>query len=85
MTDKLTWRSFDVLALNLQKTYPATDLLFLKNDTLLDMVRRLDIAADLPALSEDADEIKDVCYGIKIAWTKLAGKAADLAAPATGD
>ena len=70
MADKLTWRSFDVLAERLESRFPDTDLLLLRNARLLEMVGAVCDKDGIGLPPEDEKELQDVCFGIKIAWTR---------------
>ena len=85
MADKLTWDSFDDLAVLLQKKFPDTKLLFLKDERLLEMIETVDVNKELPAPPTNAEKLKDVCFCIRIAWTRLKGQAATLSAPVETD
>lgn len=70
MADKLTWHSFDVLAERLESRFPDADLLLLRNARLLEMVGAVCGKDDIGLPPEGEKELQDVCFGIKIAWTR---------------
>ena len=71
MTDEKTWRSFEFLAEALQKKYPKTDLMFLFDDRLAEMLISLKETKDFPPLPKDKKERADICRCIKISWSRV--------------
>jgi len=78
MADKISWRSFDFLAVALNKKYPETDLLFLTNDDLKRMLGSLAETKDFPSFPSEKDEADDVCRSVKVAWARVAAGASPL-------
>lgn len=80
MADNLTWRSFDALAERLEKRFPDAALPTLRNARLTEMVGEVCADGELCAPPDDEKELQDVCFGIKIAWTRRRGNGTPLSA-----
>ena len=67
--NNLTWDSSRAIAFALNKKYPRTDVLSLRDDKLIEMVRSIEEFSDLPEI--EGKERSDCLFSIKCALSRV--------------